>query len=138
MFNRWISPLIPTVLLALAGCSGSSQVDVYGTVMANGKHIEEGFVSFQPLDARNPTYGAPIQNSRYSAKVNPGKYEVIVSGGKAAAYPKSQAELKLIPDKELYLSDQVPSNAKGNGQKVEIPAGGQELNITLEYPTPRK
>jgi hypothetical protein len=136
--RRRTTLVFATLLLALAGCGSSSQVEVYGTVTANGKDLEDGFVSFSPLDDRNPTYGAPIARGRYRAKVNPGKYAVTVSGGSTAAYPKSQAELKNIPDKDLELSGQVPSDAKGNGQKVEITAGGQELNIALVYSTRRK
>lgn len=138
MCNGWMRAVLGFVLLALAGC-GSSHVVVHGTVTANGKNVDEGFISFQPLDDRNPTYGAPIQDGKYSAQVKPGKYAVVVSGGaRGPEYPKSQADLKGVPDKNLELVDQVPSDAKGNSQSVEIKAGGQELNITLKYPGPRR
>jgi len=138
MCNRRLRTLFGALLLAVAGC-GSSDGTVHGTVIANGKPLEEGFVSFMPLDSHNSTYGAPIENGKYSAKVKPGKYAVVVFGGaKPKAYPQSQADLKTFSDKDLELLDQVPPGAQGNNQEVEIKAGRQELHLTLEYPIPRK
>jgi hypothetical protein len=122
------------VFAALAGC-GSSDGTVRGTVMANGKPVEEGHINFMPMDDKNSTFGAPIENGKFSAKVAPGKYKVMISGGpKGKGYPKTQEEMKNISDKDLDLKDQVPDNATGNGQEVEVKKGGQELNITLEFP----
>jgi hypothetical protein len=137
MRRPWLRLLSGTLLLALAGC-GSSQLVVHGMVTANGQNIEEGQIDFQPLDDRNPTFGTDIKNGKYTVKVNRGKYEVMVSGGgKAPVYPKSQEDLKTMSDKDLVVREQVPADAKGNRQQVEI-SGAQELNITLEYPIRKK
>jgi hypothetical protein len=67
--------------------------------------------------------------------VLPGKYAVLVIGGTAPAYPKSQEDLKKIADTDLD-AEQIPADAKGNNQEVVI-SGSQELNLTVEF-QPRK
>lgn len=133
--HKLLIPLFLVVsILGLAGC-GSADNKVHGTVTANGKAIEEGFINFMPTDDKNSTYGAPIENGKYTAKVAPGKYKVMVTGGpKGKVAVLSQEEMKNANPKDFDLKDQVPDDATGNGQEVEIKKGGQELNITLEFP----
>lgn len=132
-----IATLMLGGILAIAGC-GPSHVQVHGTVTANGKPVEEGNISFHPTDGKNSSYGGEIKNGSYKTKVNPGKYSVVITGGgKAPAYPKSQEDLKKMKDEDLEVRDQVPADAKGNNQEVEI-AGARELNITLEFPAAKK
>jgi hypothetical protein len=138
MLKSWMGLLAATLLVAATGC-GSSDDTVYGKVTANGKDIEEGFISFMPTDGQNSTYGAPIENGKYRAKVKPGSYTVTVSGGaKGKGFPKSQEDLMKMSDKDLEPPEQVPPDAKGNNQKLEVKPGSQEHNFTLEYPPARK
>lgn len=137
MRNRWVPFWLGALLLAAAGC-GPSHGTIHGKVTANGKDVEEGFISFNPADDRNGTHGAPIANGKYEARLKPGKYWVFVSGGaRSVVYPKSQADLKKMSDQDLELRDQVPAEATGNNQEVEIKAGRQEHDIALEYATQR-
>ena len=138
MFHSYGKTLSTLLFVALCGC-GASQPSLQGTVTANGKPVEEGEITFNPLDTKNPTYGAQITGGKYQAKLNAGKYTVnVTGGGKAAAFPKSQADLKALPAKGIEMPDQIPPDAKGNGQTVEIKPGAQELNISLQYPDSRK
>lgn len=121
------------LFLGACGC-GSSDDNVHGTVTANGTALEQGRINFMPLDDKNSTFGAPIENGKYSAKVAPGKYKVMISGGpKSKEYPMSQEEMKNANPKDFDLKGQVPEDATGNGQEVEITKGGQELNFKLEF-----
>lgn len=129
--------LLAFVVLFLAGC-GPSPVAVHGMVTANGKNVDDGNIAFHPSDGKNSIFGAEIKNGSYTAKVNPGKYKVVVTGGgKAPAFPKSQEDLKKVSDKDLEIGPQVPADAKGNNQEIEI-AAGREFNITLEFPAQPK
>lgn len=135
MRRTWIPVLLCASVLAISGC-GAADGTVHGTVTANGTNIEEGYINFNPTDDKNGTFGAPIVNGKYSAKIAPGKYQIVITGGaKATAYPKSQEELKNLSDKDLERKDQVPENATGNRQDVEIKKGDQELHFMLEFPS---
>src|SRR5262249_53709583 len=48
----------------MTGC-GDGRVRVHGTVLFEGKPLEEGFVSFEPADGVGPTTGGPITDGRY-------------------------------------------------------------------------
>lgn len=134
MVSQSMRILVVVGVLTLAGCGAKENV-VKGTITANGTPVEEGFINFYPRDEKNGTSGAPIENGKFSAKLKPGKYEVVVSGGaKMKNYPKSQEDLKKVADKDLELKDQVPDDAKGNHQEIEVTKDGQELNINLEFP----
>jgi uncharacterized membrane protein len=137
MPNRIATLMLGVVFLAIAGC-GPSHVQIHGMVTANGKAVEEGAIAFHPTDGKNSSYGGEIKNGSYTTKVNPGKYSVVITGGgKSPAYPKSQEDLKKFKDEDLERRDQVPGDAKGNNQEVEI-TSARELNITLEFPAPKK
>ena len=51
-------------VLLVTGC-GDGRVRVNGTVLFEGKPLEEGFVSFEPADGVGPTTGGPVTDGRY-------------------------------------------------------------------------
>src|SRR5262245_38093330 len=58
-----LGPACAAVLL-VAGC-GDGRVRVHGTVLFEGKPLEEGFVSFEPADGVGPTTGGAITGGKY-------------------------------------------------------------------------
>jgi len=68
--------LLVGLLLVCAGC-GKKPVSIEGTVTFDGKPVESGSISFEPVDGRGPSLGGPIQAGRYSvvgdSSVAPGK-----------------------------------------------------------------
>ena len=51
-------------VVLVSGC-GDGRVRVHGTVLFEGKPLEEGFVSFEPADGVGPTTGGPVTDGRY-------------------------------------------------------------------------
>src|SRR5262245_31679216 len=51
-------------VLLVAGCGGG-RVRVHGTVLFEGKPLEEGFISFEPADGVGPTTGGAITGGQY-------------------------------------------------------------------------
>jgi hypothetical protein len=48
----------------VAGCD-DGRVRVSGTVLFEGKPLEEGFIALEPTDGVGPTTGGPIRNGKY-------------------------------------------------------------------------
>jgi hypothetical protein len=58
------SGLACATLLLVMGCS-DGRVRVSGSVLFEGKPLEEGFVSFEPADGMGPTTGGMIAGGKY-------------------------------------------------------------------------
>jgi hypothetical protein len=104
--------LLPVVLgLALmAGCgrSGPARHEVSGTVLFDGKPLDEGVIRFEPLDGQASLDGATISNGAYRIPKDkglfPGRYKVLIIGGDGTsgsgnALPKERAP-GVTPGKE--------------------------------------
>ncbi|MCE9567240.1 MAG: hypothetical protein K8U57_35000 [Planctomycetes bacterium] len=74
----------------LVGCGGGTDSgDVSGTVVYDGKPIEEGSISFTPEDGNGPTAGGSIKSGKYTApKVHLGTAKVSISGAKVTGSKK--------------------------------------------------
>jgi hypothetical protein len=68
MARRWLIGLVlvGSLVLAAGGCGHSTRGAVKGKVTVNGVPLEEGDISFVPLDPKlGPTAGAPIAHGGY-------------------------------------------------------------------------
>ena len=87
--NRARRHALPTlawaVVLLVTGC-GDGRVRVNGTVLFEGKPLEEGFVSFEPADGVGPTTGGLITGGKYDltgeARATPGEKIVRIVGSR--------------------------------------------------------
>jgi len=66
-------------LLLLAGCTGSNESPVSGTVTVDEKMVEKGSILFIPADGKTATAGGEIKDGRYSVRVPPGPKKVSIS-----------------------------------------------------------
>jgi hypothetical protein len=127
--------LIGILLAVVTGCSGS-QATLRGTVTARGKPLEEGFVSLMPIAGHDAaTAGAPVENGVFVVtNLKPGKYRItIAGGGRSKPVPASQSDMMKMSERDLRIEGQVPANARGNNQDIEVKPGVQELDITLDF-----
>ena len=73
----------------IAGCGGTPEGDVSGTVIYDGKPIEQGSISFIPADGNGPSAGGGIKDGKYSAsKVPVGMAKIKITGAKVTSKKK--------------------------------------------------
>jgi len=126
-----------TALSASAGCE--SKTSVTGTVTFDGTKLAKGYITFYPATdqgetqgAKATTHGAEIVEGAYTvADIAPGKRKVVVS-----VPPKLVAQKSTDPAKPsvqaLPPDNPIPANAPGNSKLVDVVAGSQTLNFTLQ------
>src|SRR5437764_870067 len=73
--------LLLVFVAGLAGC-GDEKGTVHGTVMFDGKPVENGSVTFVKTEGGAVREGAIIKDGTFQARMAPGKYKVEVTGKK--------------------------------------------------------
>lgn len=56
-----------TTVLAVVGC-GDGRIPINGTVLFEGTPVEEGMITFEPVDGKGPTTGGMITAGRYDLR----------------------------------------------------------------------
>jgi hypothetical protein len=78
-------------LVILGGCAKSNMGHVSGKIEVDGVPLDEGSVTFKPLDNNAPTAGSRVRHGQYSADVPIGKMKVAISQGKVVGKKKAYA-----------------------------------------------
>lgn len=111
---------------------------VKGTVTFNGEPVQTGHITLSPADGKGPQVGAEIKDGQFTlTNVLPGEKIVSVTGGGEIQFPKSSEEMAQMAARgeQIKVPPQIPSNAKGNNEKVTITGEpNQTLTITLSSP----
>ncbi len=68
---RWpaLAGLVGVMVFLVTGC-GDGRVRVRGTVLYDGKPVEEGTIAFEPADGQGPSTGGPIADGKYDLTGN--------------------------------------------------------------------
>jgi hypothetical protein len=61
---------------AIAGCSGSSLIEITGNVSLDDKPVQKGIISFWPVDGTGPTAQTVITDGKFVVAVAPGAKKV--------------------------------------------------------------
>jgi hypothetical protein len=64
-----LAGLVGVAVFLLTGC-GDGRVRVHGSVIYDGKPVEEGTIAFEPADGQGPSTGGPIADGKYDLKGN--------------------------------------------------------------------
>lgn len=116
--KRFASIALAGVIVAATSCSGQQLVEVAGKVTLDGKPLENGNISFQPVDGKTATAEEIIVAGSYKAEVPPGRKRVIIQAlkkvGEKPAYdndPDSQMldVIEPIPIKETDFTCEIRS-----------------------------
>lgn len=117
--NKAMWWLCLAALAALAGCSDAVKLaDVTGTVNVDGAPVEQGSISFFPVDGQGPTTGAEIAAGKYVSKAPLGdcKVEIRVP--------------KIVGTKKLY---DTPDSPVQNVMQEVLPAKyNQETELRFD------
>ncbi len=110
-----------------SGCSGSNRGAVGGTVTVNGEPLNEGQISFVPMDpALGPTAGATISNGQYQidAVRGPvaGEYQVQIHAFRKAGKKiwDGMGDEKARPDQKNYVQELAPYLPAKYNDKSEL------------------
>jgi hypothetical protein len=80
---------IAVLCVLSAACeTGPKKAKISGKVMIDGKPLEQGAISFSPVDGKTGTGGAPIANGTYSAELPLGSFRVSIIGSKVVGKKK--------------------------------------------------
>jgi hypothetical protein len=119
-------------LAALVGCSkGPPFGDVVGTVVMDGKPIDDGSIRFVPVDGSTSSAGGAIKGGRYSVKVPVTRHRVELSAPK----PGTGGLIKKGdgPPVEVIADEWVPDKYGARSELTfDVKAGPNEYNLDLK------
>jgi hypothetical protein len=124
----------------MVGC-GKKPNYITGSVSYEGAPVQNGYISFIPVDGQGASTGGQIVRGKYKVEdVPPGSKRVeIRAGAELAAMPdidaKAPAGKAAAPKAE---EEAIPADADGNNVVVEIGRGNQKLDFPLERPVKKK
>jgi hypothetical protein len=121
--------LVLVGLMSTVGCS--DKIAVTGQVSLNNTPVEDGTITFVPVDGKGPSAGNLIHQGQYSVEVLPGKKLVRIEGYKTVGTIKMAIGPKPIdaPDKRRIVPKQYNSESK---LEVDVDSSHREHNFTLE------
>jgi hypothetical protein len=118
---------------AITGCSrGPAMTKVAGVVTIDGRPLQKGSITFEPIDGRGITVGATIEGGSYVTEAMPGEKKVRITGfevvGQVPAY-------KNVPNSRMndVVKDIVPSRYNNNTElTLEVEESETTGNFELE------
>lgn len=135
--------LLGMSLSLLTGC-GPATSTVTGEVTYEGNPVEDGYITFAPVDGKGNDGGGKITNGKYRVEgIQPGTKQVKVIATKKVNFASNSDEMKAKADKALKAgkkdglidpADIIPDTAVGNNAKVEIAVGESQQNFALKKP----
>ena len=128
--RRAMGNVLPMLLLALMGC-GPGEAAVSGTVLLDGKPLEEGNIAFRPLPATaaSEAIGGPIKDGKFQVKARPGLNRVEITAtrivpGKVDNFGTPLRE-SLVPEKY---------NAQSRPDEGDRQRGKQRIHLRVIVP----
>jgi len=128
----WL-PLLWCAVTTGCGGGGTTRVALHGRVTVAGKPIEEGSITFFPVDGnRGPTAGGVIKNGEYSIPAQsgpvPGMNRVEIDGlHKTGRKVPLEGHPEVLVDEVVHV---VPARYRAGALKRDVKSG--ELNFDLE------
>lgn len=130
------------LLVCLTGCGSSYTVT--GQVTFEDQPIEEGFITFLPVDGKGAADGGPITAGRYSVTgVLAGKKVVHIDAVKKVPFSRSSDDMRKRHEEAVAKGDLtglidpadiIPPNAVGNDITIELTGGAQTRDFVLKKP----
>jgi len=137
---RWASLLLSVILSGLVlGCSRPPaappvRVHVQGEITYDGQKVENGIISFLPLEGTRVSGGGPIKNGSYyidpDVRLMPGTYRVEIRWAKPTGELKSEVGYGQSP---IIYAEAIPEKYnKASTLKAEVQAGDNTIDFHLE------
>ena len=140
--KRLTTPATVALLIALSAGCGSSDTRIIGTVTFNGTPVEEGSISFEPVDGKGTVLGGPIAGGKYDIRSQTpvtGENKLVrIIGvrktGRKVRNPESASEV--MEEVEMFVPRQYNSEST---QKVQLKSNVPNThNFELQTREPAK
>lgn len=128
-----------------SGCSGAggtsfdNLVPVSGTVTFNGEPLEQGFVSFAPVDPQGQSATGKIADGKFTMQttvsapgVVAGKYKVMIESTDTPDAPTAAAKPQELYPKPINLIPEKYRHPETSGLEIEVASGMSPPNWNLE------
>lgn len=120
--QSWLFCALCVVLTSVTGCGGGIEMTpVEGAVTIDGKPLQQGAITFEPVDGMGPSAGALIADGRYEAKAPPGEKKVRITGFEVIGQEPSRPGDPNSPKRDV-VKELVPAKYNANS----------ELTLTVE------
>jgi len=129
--SRFMGPLAATLLLAVLGCGQKNNLHpVSGAVSVDGAPLEDGSISFAPLDGQGPTAGTTIRGGQYRVETPLGKKRVTIEAYRDAATKRNDSYPGMAdrPTKVQFLPARYNSESTLD---ADISASDEPVNFDL-------
>ena len=118
--------------LTISGCGpNDGLLTISGEVTLDGKPVESGAISLQPVDGKGISGGGEIVNGKYTAKTSPGKMAVQINSMVEVRKPnptKEEKERGLDVDKKESIPAEYNRSSK---LRVEVTPEKKVFNFKL-------
>lgn len=141
MWQRFVPGLLVFSLLSVVpGCNSGTSVS--GQVSFNSTPVDEGNITFLPVDGKGPAVGSPIRQGRYLIHEIPSGTKLVrIEAVKPMVFATSTEDLERASREAKARADAtalhdpadvLPPQAEGNNILVEIRRGHQTQDFHVE------
>ena len=130
-------PLACVVVLA-SGCSDpDGRAEVSGTIKLAGQTLNDGLISFEPLEGQDTKSGAMIENGAFRIPrqkgLKPGKYLVRVTAGDGKT-PTNPEEIGGPSKTNIVSKDRIPPEWSARSKQEVTICGTEPNNFDFDIP----
>ncbi|TWT38405.1 hypothetical protein [Blastopirellula retiformator] len=117
----------------LSGCGGDNNYGmVEGMVTLDGQPLENGAISFVPVDGETATAGERIENGVYQARVPIGAKRIEINASRVVGQRAAYAGEADSPQKDMTRSLIPPRYNTKSGLTLEVAAGENKQDFDLK------
>ena len=131
LFIRFARVLFVFSFLSFLGCGSERRGGtINGTVTLDGKPLEEGLVTFVPMDGKGQPTDGKIVNGKFSVAVSPGEMKVMFSAPKVVGKKKmyDTPDSPSVDDVRELLPEKYNAQSK---LKITVASGIKEESFAL-------
>ncbi|HEY4261694.1 MAG TPA: hypothetical protein VGM98_16100 [Schlesneria sp.] len=131
--RNYVLGSLAILALAMSGCGsaeeGPAKYKVSGTVTFNGENVNDGLITFTPVEGGKGPEAGPIKDGKYSLQAKGGKQQVSITAAREVP-GKTESDYKggFVPVKEAYIPEKYNEKTE---LSVEVKKGGGEHDFKL-------
>jgi hypothetical protein len=122
---------VALLVILLVGCGHPTETSIAGNVIVDGHPLQEGYITFFPVEGTESTCGAKVLQGKYHiARISPGRWRVVISGTPNAQVKNSDQGVATLTFSTSPNS--VSASARGNQQVIAVQPGTQTKDFELQ------